>query len=176
MPKEPMTSRRTRVSLTYARTLTQTDAEKPSGVAQQSADMDTYDTKAWRNFGRAIVIARNARRWSQRRLAGEAGVSPTSLGALERGEADPLRSRVMPSVAAALGWPLDAAEQFLVGELNASDLERHAALSDESIRHLVHDHDHDHDQDITQLAGEIADLDPYDREAVRDLVRRLRDR
>lgn len=132
------------------------------------------NTERWQEFGRAITIARNARGWSQRRLAGEAGVSPTTLGALERGEADPVRSRAMPSVAAALRWPLHTADLFMAGRLDAADLEAFATSTDshsDSAEAIQRDRN-----EVDQLAGEIAELDDEDREVVRDLVRRLRNR
>ncbi|MFA9446350.1 multiprotein-bridging factor 1 family protein [Egicoccus sp. AB-alg6-2] len=125
------------------------------------------DTSRWQDFGRAITLARNARKWSQRRLAAEAGVSPTTLGALERGETDPASSRAMPAIAQALDWPADIAYQHARGKHDPAA--------------LIHPPQPKPRTDFTsneidQLAGDIAELDEEDREAVRNLVRRLRNR
>lgn len=68
-------------------------------------------------FGDAVIAARSSKkpRWSQRRLAVEADISPTTLGEIERGEKD-LDSPTVTAVASALGWPADAGARWLAGD------------------------------------------------------------
>lgn len=86
----------------------------------------TRDLTRQKEFGRAIRRARGARQWSQRELAARAGISPTTLGDLERGQADP-ESPTMVPVYTTLGWPDDAGERFLKGDRDF--LEHEAFLS-----------------------------------------------
>jgi transcriptional regulator with XRE-family HTH domain len=44
------------------------------------------ETKAARDFGKRVRVLRMAKGWSQERLALEAGISPTYMGEIERGE------------------------------------------------------------------------------------------
>lgn len=87
-------------------------------------------------LGIDIRLLRRQRKWTQRRLAVEAGVSPSAVSLIERGHADRLTISMVANVAAALGARLSV-RIFWRGEgLDRLRDRQHAAIVERMIRDL----------------------------------------
>jgi transcriptional regulator with XRE-family HTH domain len=81
-------------------------------------------------LGLALRAARVKRRWRQSDLAAQAGVSPTLVSRVERGDLDRVPLRALRVVAAKLGVSLEIAPRSAGGELQRVLNARHAAFGE----------------------------------------------
>ena len=91
------------------------------------------------HLGRDVKLLRKRRRWTERRLAAAAGVSPSSISLLELGGGDRLTVRTLTAVVDALDARL-AVRVYWHGEaLDRLRDERHAAIVEAVVRRLIAD-------------------------------------
>jgi transcriptional regulator with XRE-family HTH domain len=87
-------------------------------------------------LGMAIRAVRLRRRWTQRRLGAEAGVSESTVSRAERGRVDALSVGSIRAICAALGVRLELLPRTPGADLERMINARHAALAEEILRRV----------------------------------------